>query len=70
MENSVKEFQRSVLKKYVRWIFFVTMWIHCVHVSQSSGILSPSREKISEDSQMNQVEYGCMSPIYSIGRWV
>jgi sugar phosphate permease len=70
MENSVKEFQRPVLKKYVRWIIFVTMWIHCVHVSQSSGILSPSGAKISEDLQMNQVEYGCISPVYSIGRWV
>jgi sugar phosphate permease len=46
------------------------MWIHCVHVSQSSGILSPSGAKISEDLQMNQVEYGCISPVYSIGRWV
>jgi sugar phosphate permease len=70
MENSVKDFERPILKKSVRWIIFITMWIHCVHVSQSSGILSPSGAKISEDLQMNQVEYGCISPVYSIGRWV
>ena len=70
MENSVNEFKSAKLKKSVRWIIFITMWIHCVHVSQSSGILSPSGAKISEDLQMNQVEYGCISPVYSIGRWV
>ena len=70
MENSVNEFKSTTLKKSVRWVIFITMWIHCVHVSQSSGILSPSGAKISEDLQMNQVEYGCISPVYSIGRWV
>ena len=70
MENSVTEFKSTTLKKSVRWVIFITMWIHCVHVSQSSGILSPSGAKISEDLQMNQVEYGCISPVYSIGRWV
>ena len=70
MEISVKNFERPMLKKPVRWIIFIICWIHCVHVSQSSGILSPSGAKISEDLQMNQVEYGCISPVYSIGRWV
>ena len=55
MESSVKEFERPILKKSVRWIIFITMWIHCLHVSQSSDILSPSGAKISEDLQMNQV---------------
>ena len=49
MENSVTEFKGTTLKKSVRWVIFITMWIHCVHVSQSSGILSPSGAKISED---------------------
>ena len=73
MENSESEYteyQKPLLKKSIRWIIFIVMWIHCVHVSQSSGILSPSGAKISEDLQMNQVEYGCISPVYSIGRWV
>ena len=73
MENSESEYteyQKPLLKKSIRWVIFIVMWIHCVHVSQSSGILSPSGAKISEDLQMNQVEYGCISPVYSIGRWV
>jgi sugar phosphate permease len=71
MDNSdYSEIKKPFLKKSIRWIIFIVMWIHCVHVSQSSGILSPSGAKISEDLQMNQVEYGCISPVYSIGRWV
>ena len=64
-----REFEKPLLKKSVRWIIFATLWVQCVHVSQSSGILSPSGNQISEDLQMNQVEYGCISPVYSIGRW-
>ena len=70
VDKSKKEFERPLLKKSVRWVIFVTLWVQCVHVSQSSGILSPSGSQISEDLQMNQVEYGCISPVYSIGRWV
>lgn len=62
------EFERPMLKKSVRWVIFITFWIMCVHVGQSSGIISPSGKYISVDLQISDVEYACISPVYSIGK--
>ena len=50
------------IKKSKSRVIFITIWINYVQILQSEVILSPSEAKISEDLQMNKVEY----PIYSI----
>lgn len=69
MENSVNEFKSTTLK--IRSLGNIHNNVDplrpCISIFR---YLISSGAKISEDLQMNQVEYGCISPVYSIGRWV
>ena len=57
-----------VLSKKTRIIAFCFLWFLTLNVGMSSGIVSPAGAYMARDLQMPGWHYGCLSPVYTIGK--
>lgn len=59
---------KPVLSKKTRMITFCYLWFLTLNVGMSSGIVSPAGAYMARDLQMPGWHYGCLSPVYTIGK--
>jgi MFS family permease len=58
----------QVLSKSIRWMIFWVLFINCIGVAFSAGIMAPAGSIIKANLGLMDVEYGLFSGLYAIGR--
>ena len=62
------QYERPLLSKSVRWGIWVLLIFTLMNINFSSGIMASSGKDIKTSMSMMDLEYGCFSAIYAIGR--
>ena len=65
-----QEYQKPFIKKSFRWYIFITFLLHCIHLSQTEGILNPTSDNIMKDLPISQIEFDCLNLSYYIGKFL